>query len=196
MIDGDMWYYPAKREPVVLVEGGKMVDRKKRELDPGVWAIADGQYTFDMDAKTFRDQVERPPVSLETYCAWRKLKRLPAVMYGPKKQHDRFEIDPTDYDYNDKGSLITNPKLRSIAMMKRRDKFREECKVNYLRSVSRNIYAFAVYEISAGRCWIDHESTRTYVIPTSAREVVLSIEGRHLSRSWQKLIVDPSGWIS
>lgn len=192
MIDGDVWYYPAKREPVVTVQSGKIVDRKGRELDSGVWAVADGQYAFDIDAKTFSDKVERPPVSFETFCAWRKLKRLPTVMYGVKKQHDRFEIDPADYDPQDKGSLIANPKLRSLAMMKRQDKYREQCKVTFLRTVSRNIYAFNVYEMSAGRCWIDHEVTRMYIVPTAAREVVLSVEGRHLSREWQRVVVDPS----
>lgn len=191
MIDGDMWYYPEDRTPVVQVESGTLVDRKGRRLEEGTWAVADGYYTFDMDRKTFDVVVRRPPASLETYCAWKKLKRLPAMMYGVKCQHDRFEIDPDDYDCQDRSKLIENPRLRSVAMMRKKDKYRERCKVKYLRDVSRNIYAFSVWEISNGRCWMDHEIACTFTIPCLEREFVLTLEGRHLTQNWRRVVVAP-----
>lgn len=192
MVDGDVWYYPGDRTPVVTIKQGKMVDRKGRTLEPGDWAVRDGEYTFDIDRKTLDEVVWRPPVSWEVYCAWKKLKRLPNMMYGVKNTRDRFDIDPQDYDCRDVSALIENPKLRSPSMMRRKDKFREACKVKYLAEVSRNIFGFAVYEISSGRCWVDHETVTTYVIPCAVfSKYVLELDGRGLSEWWRRVEVLP-----
>jgi len=159
-----------------------MVDRKARVLEEGQWAVVDGDYSFDLATKTLLGSPIRPPVSKEVYGAWKKLRRFPPMMFGVRKKHERFEIDPEEYDSNDRSKLIENPRLRSPAMMSRSKKYREVCKAWYLKHVSRNIYTFAAYELVVGRCWSDHELVQAYAHPPMGPELVLELEGRHLGR--------------
>lgn len=189
MVDGDVWYYPEKRAPTVMIRKGQMVDRKGRELEKGVWSVDDGDYAFDLADRSLTPGPVRPPVSLEVFMAWKKMRRMPPIMFGVRKRHERFEVDPADYDASDRSKLIENPRLRSPAMMSRVSKYREMCKVWYLRHVSRNMFAFSAYELVAGRCWSDHEVVMAYVNPGVGCELVLTMEG--CQAGWARVTVNP-----
>jgi len=163
LVDGDMWYYPYEREPVVRVEGCRVVDRWGRAMLEDRLVAPDGDYLYNLDTGEAKPVIGRPIVSKELLFAWRKVSRVPSVLYeGERKTLQRFEIDPEEYDPHDRSQLIRNPKLRSPHMMHRALKEREQRKWTFLRNVTRNIFDFSAYELVSGWCWQMFERSRVY----------------------------------
>lgn len=152
MIDGDVWYIPEDRVPTVTIRSGRAVDRQGQELVPGQFLVPDGVYGYDLDSGQLKPDPVRPPVSAELLNAWKKLQRMPRVMYAQRGVRSEFLMDVQVYDPKDRSVLVENPRVRSVAMMRRRDKYREQCRAQFLRECS-NVMMFPVWECARGNVW-------------------------------------------
>lgn len=156
-VDGDLWYYPATRDPTVIVSGGRMIDRANRQLEVGMFDVPDGEYAYNIDTKKLMAVPIRPPVSLEVYNAWKKVAPIDPFLTSDRQLRVKCDVDPQKYKWNDKSALIRNPQLRSPNMMKKEAKYKEQCKEKFLEKVSRNMFLFYAYECASGRLWVAGE---------------------------------------
>lgn len=152
LVDGDMWYYPAEKKPTVVVAGRKVLDRMGRELVEGYVDQQDGQYTYDVTTGQMQESPIRPPVSRETFQAWKKIEPMPRELYKHRVPVRKFEMDVAKYDPKDRQALIDNPRLRSPTMMRRRAKYREQRREQYL-GVCSDVLMFSVWECAQGNVW-------------------------------------------
>lgn len=152
LIDGDVWYYPAEKKPTVLVTAGKVSDRLGHQLVEGTVDREDGLYTFDMKTGQLEVDPVRPPVSRESYQAWKKIEPMPRELYKHRSPIRKFEMDPSLYDPKDRKALEDNPRLRSPVMMRRREKYREQRREIFLQSHS-DVLLFPVWECAQGNVW-------------------------------------------
>lgn len=152
LIDGDVWYYPAEKKPTVLVTSGKVSDRLGHQLVDGKVDQEDGLYTFDMRTASLEPNPVRPPVSKESYQAWKKIEPMSREFYRYRSPVRKFEMDPQQYEPKNVKVLDDNPRLRSPMMMRRRVKYREQRREAFLR-VCPDVLLFPVWECAQGNVW-------------------------------------------
>jgi len=176
LIDGDMWYYPADKKPTVVVAGGKILDRQGRQLVDAPVNHQDGLCAYDMATGSLETAPIRPPVSKETYQAWKKIEPMPRVLYKHRAPLRKFEMDPQDYDPKDKSALRENPRLRSPTMMRRHKKYREQRREQFLK-ICPDVLLFPVWECAQGNVWssLECSSGRQAIVTGMWR---LEIEGQ------------------
>lgn len=181
MIDGDMWYYPENLTPTVTVRAGKVVDRQGHELVKDRVTVQDGDYTYNLRSRGLVPRPERPPVSKEVFTSWQRFQAFPMVMYEGIEKSSEFELllDSRDPRVGDRKIHSLSP-----AMQKKKNKFREACRREYL-SKSRDAYLFSEWECQAiGRNWSMFECVQGLMDPLPSYWKICGKVGKEKREYW------------